>query len=239
MKKIFAYIFIALLPFSSACDLMNTDNGVGISDAEGLKEALRIGTDSAVTNLNVTDGYLGNALVKILLPPEAQQIQEYAAQAGIGEQLFEDALVSINRAAEKAAKDAKPIFVNAITSMTIQDASNILFSSNDKAATDYLQGKTYTSLQSLYQPKVQASLQSVGATAIWGNIVNPYNQFANTLIGQFAGAKPVNPNLEEYVTKKALDGLFIMVAKEEKNIRENPLARVTDILKTIFGKLDK
>lgn len=235
MKRILTCTFLSLITLATTA--LKSD--IKSTDAAGLKEALKVGTNLAVSKLNVTDGYLGNALVKILLPPEAQQIQKYAGSLGLGDKLFKDAMVSMNRAAEKAAKDAKPIFVNAITGITIQDATGILFSSDHGSATKYLKTKTYTNLEGLYKPQIKSSLNSVGATALWGQIVNPYNHFASTFAGKFAGAKTVNPNLEEYVTRKALDGLFLMISKEEKNIRENPAARVTDILKQVFGKVMK
>jgi len=156
--------------------------------------------------------------------------------------LIEDVIVRMNRAAEDAAKEATPIFVGAITSMTIVDAIEILHS-NDTAATHYLRGTTYYELKDLFQPKIDNSLDKALVAGIstnesWESLTVAYNSVAETFAGQLIGLTPVNTDLSEHVTRKGLDGLFLKVAEEEKDIREDPLARVNDILKKVFGSLD-
>jgi Protein of unknown function (DUF4197) len=197
--------------------------------ANGLREALQVGTGNAVNVLNATDGYFKDPLVKILFPPEAQRASDKLRELGMGK-LVDDFTLSLNRGAEKAAKEAGPIFVDAIKAMTIQDAKNILQGA-DNAATEYFKGKTTTQLHSKFYPVIQNSLNSVNATKHWTDITTTYNRIPLV--------QPVNTDLADYTTKKALDGLFLKLAGEEKKIRENPAARVSELLKKVFGSLDK
>lgn len=233
MIKYASILFFAIF-FLCSCD----ENGnlavpsSSVSDADivaGLKEALKVGTDTSVSLTSVTDGYFKNAAIKILLPPEAQKVESTLRSLG-QDKLVDDAILSLNRAAEDAASSAKPIFVDAITSMSISDGKDILFG-DSTAATSYLKTKTYTSLKDIYKPKIQASLDKVNATKYWNNVFSTYNQIPFVT--------PVNPDLSDYTTTKALDGLFHMVADEEREIRKNPADRVTDLLKKVFGQLDK
>lgn len=205
----------------------------------GLKEALIVGTNKSADILGVTDGYYKDQVVKILLPPEADIIVNNLNKIPGGNQLVEDVLLRINRAAEDAAKEAKPIFVNSIKSMTITDAVNIL-RGNDDAATEYLRTTTYNDLVDLYRPKIKASVDkklvgNISTGESWDLLTGKWNTVANSAVGQIAGFKPVNISLDDYLTRKALDGLFLKIAGEEKQIRENPAARINDILKRVFG----
>jgi hypothetical protein len=193
--------------------------------AEGLKAALDQGVSKGVNQLSAVDGYLGNAAVKILLPPEAKKVEQTLRSIGLGRQV-DQAITSINRAAEDAAKSAAPIFINAIKGMTIGDAFSIL-SGKEDAATQYLKGQTSGALTQAFSPVIQSSLDKVDATKHWNTIFTQYNRVAS---------EKVNPDLAAYVTERALDGLFFQLAQEEANIRKNPAARTTEILKKVFGK---
>lgn len=253
MKKLKLLILpLLLLPALQGCEsLMNSgvvtiNNGAGLqplTDADigmGLKEALNVGIQNGVKELIQPDGYFANEAIKILLPPEARNVENIIRQyIPGGDKLISDAVLKMNRAAEDAANEALPIFANAITSMTITDAKNILFGA-DSAATDYLRQRTYTSLRDTYAPKINNSLSSVGATQAWSALADPYNKFANSAVGQLIqGVKPINPDLGQYVTEKALNGLFFKVRGEETKIRKNVENRVTDLLRRVFGELDK
>ncbi len=208
----------------------------------GLKEALIVGTNKSVENLGVTNGYYGDELVKIYLPPEAGVIVDNISKIPGGQDLVDDVLLRINRAAEDAVSEAKPIFVNSITSMTIPDAVNIL-KGDDDAATQYLHRTTYDELFNLYRPKIQVSLDkklvgSISTSESWNLLTDKWNRVAGSVVGQVAGFKTVDVDLDEYLTSKALDGLFLKIEQEEKRIRENPAARVTEILKRVFGSVD-
>jgi hypothetical protein len=145
----------------------------------------------------------------------------------------------MNRAAEDAANEAKPIFVDAIKGMSIMDAKNILFGNKD-AATNYLKDKTFQSLVNAYSPKINTSLNKVGAAQAWKALADPYNKFANSPLAMTVkDAKPINPDLGAYVTQKALDGLFFKVKEEEDKIRTNLAARTSQLLQRVFGMLDK
>jgi hypothetical protein len=200
----------------------------GLSDSEitkGLKEALDEGVKKGVDQLSKPGGYLDDANVKIPLPPEAQVVEERLRQMGQGA-LVDDAIVSLNRAAEDAANEAKPLFVKAIRDMTVQDAAGILRGPDD-AATVYLDKATRTELEAKFKPIISASLQKVGATTYWNAVFSQYNKIPLV--------KDVDPDLDEYATQKAIDGLFFQIAQEEKAIREDPSARVTETLKKVFG----
>jgi Protein of unknown function (DUF4197) len=193
--------------------------------ATGLKEALRVGIDKGATQASAMDGYYKNDLIKILFPPEAQRIESRLRQLGFGKQV-DQFVVALNRSAEDAAKKAKPVFIKAITQMTIQDAVGILRGDQD-AATQYLRRTTGQQLVAEFTPIIDSTLQKNNATRYYNSLATTYNRFA---LGQ-----PVNANLTQYATGKAVDGLFLLVAQEEKRIRENPVARISDILKRVFG----
>jgi hypothetical protein len=208
----------------------------------GLKDALVVGTDKSVDILGVTNGYYGDDLVKILLPPEANVIIENINKIPGGSGMIDDLLLKINRAAENAAKEAKPIFVNSINSMTINDAVGIL-NGADNAATEYLRRTTNDKLFQLYKPKIKTSLDkkligNISTTRTWDELTDKWNQVANSLVGQIAGFEPVEIDLDAYLTQKALDGLYIKIEAQEKLIREDPVARVNNLLKRVFGSVD-
>lgn len=192
--------------------------------AEGLKAALNQGVSKGVEQLSATDGYLGNNLVKIWLPPEAGKVEQTLRSIGMGRQV-DQAITSMNRAAEDAATKAAPIFLNAIKSITIQDAFGIL-SGKEDAATQYLKAQTSRALTDAFRPVIQTSLDKVGATRHWNTIFSNYNRVAT---------EKVNPDLTAYVTGRALDGLFFQLAQEEGNIRKNPAARTSELLKKVFA----
>lgn len=227
--------------------------------SKGLKAALEVGTDTAVTRLNKKDGYFKDELVKLYLPDDVQNIlnklksvkflgQNVGAVAwdNFLEDTYLDLIESLNRAAEDAAKDAKPIFVNAITGMSISDATSILFSDSTNAATTYLKGKTFTSLTDAFAPKMDASLDKplIGGKStnqIYKTFVNNYNtavDYVKSVSPSTSFESLENETIGEYATQKALDGLFLKVQDEEKQIRLDPLARVSEILVDIFGRLD-
>lgn len=199
-----------------------TENEAG----QGIKEALTKGVTNAVLNLNKTDGFFGSDIYKVLLPPDAKKIETTLRNAGMGAQV-DKAILAINRGAEDAVAYAKPIFVDAIKEMTITDALNLLSGGKD-AATQYFKQKTTEKLVAAFTPSVKTSLDNVGATKYYGDIVNTYNKLPTTF-------KKVNPDLPSYVVGKTVDALFDQVAKEEADIRANPLARTSDILKKVFG----
>jgi len=209
-------------------DLQSSVGGVAYTeqDAAGaIREALVKGTNKGVEIVSVVDGYLGNPQIKIPFPPEAAQIESTLRSAGFGN-LVDQAVTSINRAAELAAAEAKPIFVSAITGMTITDAINIV-KGPDNAATEYLKRTTTLSLTGSFQPVISAALDKVNATRYWGDLINTYNKIPLV--------KKMDPDLSRYVTTKAIDGLFVMIAREELEIRKDPLARTTELLRKVFG----
>ncbi len=233
----------------SAKDILNavtkTVSGSLSNDqiASGLKNALSVGTVNACLNLNKMNGFYKDALVKILLPPEAQKIVSKINYIPGGKQMMDDVVLRMNRAAEDAVVEAKPIFTNAITSMTITDAVGIL-QGKDDAATQYLRKSSYTPLVNAFAPKIQTSLGkkivgNVSATDAWKTLMTANNKAAGTVSGKLVGLKPVQADLSQYVTEKALDGVFLKVSGEEAKIRKDPAARVNDILKNVFGSLDK
>lgn len=193
--------------------------------AEGLKEALSKGISTGADLVSVTDGYFKNAEIKIPFPPEVQKVETTLRNIGLGGQV-DKFVLSLNRGAEDAAKEAKPIFIAAIKSMTIQDAWAIL-KGEENAATEYLKKTTSGLLKEKFKPVIQTSLNKVNATKYYGELVTRYNQIPLV--------EKVNPNLDDYATDKAVEGLFVMIAKEEKNIRKDPLARTTELLKKVFG----
>lgn len=191
----------------------------------GLKEALNVGTNNSTAKASQLDGYYKNPLIKIPFPPEAQQVKTTVENLGMKPQV-DKFVMTLNRAAEEAAKEAKPIFVNAITSMSIQDGLSIL-KGNDDAATQYLKSKTQAELNAKFSPVVKRAIQKVELTKYWKPIVTQYNKVPFV--------QKVNPDLDKYVTDKALEGLFKLVAEEETKIRKDPAARISDILRKVFG----
>ena len=196
--------------------------------SSGLKEALNLGVKEGVQKLGVTDGFLKNEAVKILMPEKLRKIETTLRGLGMGS-LADQGVKLLNRAAEDAVTEATPIFANAITSMTITDAKNILLGSNN-AATNYLQTKTQSQLFTAFEPKVQASLGKVGADKVWSNLISKYN----TLTGQ-----AVTTDLNEYVTTETINGVFKMVAEKETGIRNNSALRTTSLLEKVFGAAKK
>lgn len=192
---------------------------------KGLKEALNIGIEKGVSRLSKPDGYFLDPEIKIPLPKEAKQVEDKLRMLG-QDKMVDDAIESLNRAAEDAASSAKELFISAIKEMTISEALNIL-NGNKDAATRYLEDHTRTKLVEKFKPIIKVSLEKVNATKYWNSVFSYYNKLPFVT--------KVNPDLDDYVTNKAIDGLFVQIAKEEKEIRENPVARVTDILKKVFG----
>ena len=205
----------------------------------GLKNALLVGTDSAVTRLSAIDGYLKDQAVKIILPPEAKEITDHLSKLPGGAKLVDDVIIRINRAAEDAAKGAKPIFVNSIREMTFADGLQIL-KGPDNAATQYFRQKTNQQLAELYRPKIRESLNKnliagISTQQSWNELTTNWNKIAGSPIGKFASLKTVDVKLEDYILQKALDGLFLKIEEREKDIRTNANARVTTLLKKVFG----
>jgi Protein of unknown function (DUF4197) len=230
MKKILFLSFI-ILPGLSGCDtakniLGNINNGALTNDevVQGLKEALKVGTDSSTHKLSLLDGFYKDAAIKILMPPEAQKVEKTLRDVGFGS-VVDKAVLSMNRSAEDASKYVGTIFLNAIKQMTIQDAFGILKGGNF-AATDYLKQKTTPELVTAFTPVISKSLDNTNATKYWKDVFSVYNRFSNN---------PVNTDLTAYVTQKALDGLFYHIGLEEQKIRTDPAARITDILKKVFA----
>lgn len=206
----------------------------------GLKQALIVGTDSSVAELSGLNGYLKDEAVKILLPPEADVITENLSKLPGGQDLVDKVITNINQAASDAAKEAAPILVNSIKKMTIQDAAGIL-TGGDNAATNYLKQTNYDALVALYQPRIENSLDkkiagNISAQQSWDQLTSQWNKVASSFVGQIAELEKVETDLSEYLTKRALDGLFLKIAETEKNIRQDPAARVTDLLKRVFSK---
>jgi hypothetical protein len=206
------------------------DTGLGEGEiVQGLKEALNVGISNGSAEASKVDGFFKNELIKIAVPPEAQKVAETLRKMGLGAEVDRFTL-SLNRAAEDAAKKSKPIFVKAITSMTVPDALSIL-KGQDDAATQYLKKTTNDDLFKTFFPVVDSTLNLNKATEYYADIVNKYNQIPLV--------KKVNPNLKEYATQKTIDGLYTLIAQEEKKIREDPVARVSDLLKKVFSKSGK
>ncbi len=194
----------------------------------GLKQALTKGVEESVAVAGAPDGYYKNERLFIPLPPEIKEIEARLRQIGLGNQV-DQFMLTLNRGAEEAAKEARPIFTDAITSMTINDAWTIL-NGNSNEATEYLRRTTYDDLSNAYKPVITRALDKTEATRYYSQLVNAYNRIP--------GVEDIDPNLEQYATTRAIDGLFLLVEDEEKKIREDPLARTTDLLKKVFGYED-
>lgn len=207
--------------------VQKTTGKQSLSNAEivsGLKEALSVGTNNASKQLSTVDGFFKDAAIKILMPEEAKKAEKKLRSLAMGK-MVDDAILAMNRAAEDAAKDAAPIFINAVKGMSIQDAVGIL-RGGDFAATNYLKDKTTMALTEAFRPVIENSLKKVDATKYWNTVFTAYNKFS---------AEKVNPDLSAYVTEKALAGIFHQVSLEEQKIRKDPLARTSDILKKVFS----
>jgi hypothetical protein len=194
-----------------------------------LKQALQQGTAKSADKLSTLNGFFGDAEVKILFPPEAKDAEQALRDIGLND-LCDKVILSLNRAAENAAKDAKPIFIAAIKKMTLKDVSNILMGPKD-AATQYFRTNTTTQLTAQFKPVIQASLNKVGATKYWGSAAKEYNKIPFV--------KHLNPEISDYATKKTIDGLFIKIAQEELNIRQNIGARSTPLMQKVFSFAEK
>lgn len=230
MKKFsLSLLLISILSF--ACDTLKLPTGTGITDAEaaqGIREALNQGVDKGISFLNKTDGFFGNDAYKLFLPPDAKKIENALRTIGMGS-MVDKAILQINRGAEDAVGYAKPIFADAIKEMTISDALNIVRGPGD-AATNYFRQKTTEKLTTAFTPVIKNSLDKVSATKYYADVVNTYNSLPTTF-------NKINPDLPSYVVGKAVDALFDRIAKEEANIRQNPVARTTEILKKVFGSV--
>ena len=240
MKKN-TFLFATLLIIGSSCELLNevskvvqapvaTNTPNPLSNDEviaGLKEALSIGIKNSVNLTSATDGFLKNTEIMLPFPPDAIKVKEKAIALGLSGQV-EKFETTLNRAAEEATKEAIPIFIDAIKNMTVQDGFAILKGGNG-AASQFLKNQTSAKLVSAFAPKVKEATSKVKLTEYWNPIITKYN--ALTL------GNKIDPDLDAYITQKAIDGLFIMVAKEEDKIRLDPAARVSDILIKVFGSL--
>lgn len=235
MKRIFL-LFVVILGACTSAQINQTLGDVNKSlggpapltateVAQGLKEALIKGISKGSDLVSQMDGYFKNPEIKIPFPPEVKKVEDRLRQIGLGNEV-DKFVMTLNRGAEDAAKEAKPIFIEAIRAMTIEDAWSILRGEDD-AATQYLKRTTSGLLKEKFKPVIQNSLNKVNATKYYGDIVTRYNQIPFV--------QKVNPDLDDYATEKAIEGLFLMIAKEEKNIRENPVARTTELLKRVFG----
>lgn len=245
MKRLSVMLFAVSMLFAQSCNAQwgkwlkkgqdvleqNTggSNGGSLSNSEivaGLKQALEIGAKNAGGKLSIANGYFGNQVLKILLPPEAKKVESTLRSIGMGAEV-DKAILAMNRAAEDAASKAAPIFVNAIKGMSVQDGMGILKGGNG-AATNFLKSRTSTQLTNAFRPVIENSLNKVNATKHWATVFTIYNKLPTT-------RNKINPDLAGHVTDKALAGLFVTVAEEENKIRQNPAARVTDLLKKVFG----
>ncbi len=241
MKKVWILSLFALFLLLTACDVFlkslnqaaqqSVQGGLTESQiVSGLKEALKVGTNNAVSTLSLPDGFYKNARFKILFPPEVVKVENTLRSLGMNK-LVDDFIEKMNRGAEEAVKEAAPIFVNAITSMTIADARNILFGNNN-AATQYFRQKTSAQLFNAFMPKVKNVLDNkIKVTQAWNSVASAYNKIP--------GTTAVTTDLPKYITDKSISALYVRIGEEEAKIRENPTARINEILKKVFGELDK
>ncbi len=193
--------------------------------SSGIKEALTVGIKNTVFKTSANNGFLSNSLIKIPFPQEAAKVESTVRNLGLGSKV-DEFVATLNHGAEEASKKATPIFVNAITAMSINDVYNIWRGDNN-AATEYLKGATQSQLTTAFSPVIKSALKKVDVTKYWDPLINTYNKIPLV--------QKMNPNLEEYVLDKTLEGLFKMLALEEAKIREDPAARVSDLLKKVFG----
>lgn len=237
MSKLLLCILLAVFSVQSSCDpavmqqvfdTVVTETVTEADVANGLKEALVQGATNGSATLSAVDGYLGNALVKILFPPEAQKVEKTLRDLGMGK-LCDDVITSVNRAAEAAAVEAKAILINSARQMTVTDAMDILFGAND-AATEYFKKTSTTQLIEKFTPVIDKSLKSVNATKYWSDAISYYNQIPLV--------EDMNPDLTGYVTQKAMEGLFYTIEQEELKIRNNINSRESEIVKKVFAYYD-
>jgi len=232
MKKLISSLLVMVSIVLVSCDTLSqlpikTGNGVTEAEAgQGIKEALSQGLVNAVLRLNKEDGFFRDAIYKVLLPPDAKKIENTLRNLGFSS-MVDKAILQVNRAAEDAAGYAKPIFLDAVRSMTISDAIGLI-RNGDTSATHFFRVKTTEKLIAAFLPVIKSSLDKVDATKYYGDLVSKYNSLPTTF-------KKLNPDLPGYVTDRATFALFDLVAGEEKNIRQNVGARTTDILKKVFG----
>jgi hypothetical protein len=239
MKKTYLFILIAVFSIynvdgqllKNAQKLLNSNvSSLTEKDAvDGIKEALVKGTSESVKLVSLADGYWGNPEIKIPFPPEAKDVETNLRAVGLGKKV-DEFNVSMNHAAEKAANEAKPIFIAAIKGMTVTDAINIVKGQNN-AATLYLQKTTTPELRNKFQPVIKTTLDNANVTKYWNDLITTYNKIPFV--------RKMNPNLTEYVTDKAINGLFVMITKEELKIRKDPVARTSELLKKVFGNQNK
>jgi hypothetical protein len=241
MKKI--VLFLLITPFIGSAQFNNVLNKIKekattivpslnnnpFDISAGLKEALNNGIAKEVSKLTAEDGFLKNEAVKILIPEELQKVESELRKFGMGN-IADQGIVVMNRAAEDAVKEATPIFVTAVKNMNISDAKSILIG-NDNAATTYLQSNTNKELYAKFSPVVKQSISKVKADVIWNSIITKYNQLPFVT--------KVNPDITDYITNKAMDGVFKMIAVEEKNIRTDLKSRTSPLLQSVFGLQDK
>lgn len=245
MKSSFTFLFAVLFTVQSvaqepkkgglggllekAGQVLNNTSGGSLTNDEivmGLKEALQVGISNGASQASALDGYFKNNLIKLAFPPDVQRVETKLRQIGLGNEV-DKFILSLNRAAEDAAKKSKPIFVKAITSMSIQDALGIL-KGDSTAATKYLQRTTNQELYNQFFPVIDSTLKLNNTTKYYSDLVNTYNKLPLV--------QKVNPDLKQYATQKAIDGLFVLISQEERKIRKDPMARVNDILKKVFGQ---
>ena len=239
MVGLFSTTFVACHVLEEVGDVVLStgeggEEGNKLTDAEvieGLKEALTVGTNNSAGLASKLDGFNKNPKIRLPFPDDAQHVKDKALELGLDEKVnkFEETL---NRAAEEASKEAAPIFVNAVKNMSIADGWAIL-KGEDNAATQYLQDKTTADLRTAFRPKVDAAIETVNLTKYWEPLTKAYNTAT-----KFTGGEPVNTDLGDYVTTRAIGGLFTLIAEEEGKIRKDPLARVNDILEKVFSVLD-
>lgn len=235
LQKTYFYLVILLLFFSCSelqqvvDQLPQSNEAISNADiAAGLRQALDMGIQKQVSKLTQKDGFYSNELVKISLPEELQKVDDGLRKIGLGN-LADEGIKALNRAAEDAVKEATPIFINAVKDITFNDAKGILLGEDD-AATNYLTVKTQTELYAKFKPVIRSSFEKVGADQIWSNLITKYNAIPLT--------PNVNPDLTDYVTNEALQGVYTMIAVEEKDIRTKLSARSTALLKTVFALQD-
>ncbi|MFZ1331691.1 MAG: DUF4197 domain-containing protein [Flavobacteriales bacterium] len=234
MKKLGLFVLLISLVACTPADLqsiLNAPTSVLSNDEviSGLKEALRIGTERSVEKATGSDGFLSNPLIRIPFPQEAIKVKNTLLDIGLNKPV-DDFELALNKAAVEASKEAVPVFVDAITSMSIQDGFNLL-KGGENAATNFLREKTTAALTAKFAPVVHSATQTVDLTSYWTPLATTYN--TTTLL---TGGNAIDPDLDAYITTKAIDGLFLLLADEEKKIREDPLARTTSLLQKVFAQ---
>ncbi|MBE0678172.1 MAG: DUF4197 domain-containing protein [Bacteroidales bacterium] len=244
-----AALFLSLFLLTGCAELMSIlQTASAVKDLtegdiiSGLKEALTVGARKAADKLSAENGYYGDPAVKIPLPEEARVIVDNIGRIPGGEQLIENVILNINRAAEDAAREVAPIFAGSVTQMTISDGYNILHGA-DNAATAYLRNTTWNELYSLYKPKISTStnkeiIAGISAQESWTTLTQKWNTVANSIAGRLAGFTPVNTDLDDFLTRQALEAIFLKLEGEELKIRKEVSARVTPLLQKVFGTLD-